>query len=65
MIRSELTTLWLRCNYLTCTFCKVVGGGSSSSYRLTDIDLSSNPLGDTGLQHISALLNKCPELRSL
>jgi Ran GTPase-activating protein (RanGAP) involved in mRNA processing and transport len=63
--RKEITTLWLRGNHFSSAFCKVMSGGSSSSYCLTDVDLSSNPLGDSGLKHIAVLLDKCPDLSSL
>ena len=63
--RRELTTLWLRGNHFSSSFCKIIGGGGSSAYSLTDVDLSGNPLGDVGLQHVATLFHKCPELRSL
>ncbi len=63
--RKELATLWLRGNHFTGVFCKIISSCSSSSYSLTDVDLSCNPLGDAGLQHLVLLLGKCPGLHSL
>ena len=63
--RKELTTLWLRGNHFSSSFCKVIGGCSSSSYALTDMDLSGNHLGDKGLQHICLFLHRCTGLKSL
>ena len=65
MCRTELTTLWLRGNHFSSAFCKIIGGSSSSSYALTDIDLSGNHLGDKGLQNLCLFLDKCTNLQSL
>ncbi len=63
--RKELTTLWLRGNHLSSAFCKIIGGSSSSSFALTDIDLSGNHVGDKGLQHLCLFLDRCSNLQSL